>query len=56
MVFPCINPMMVKWSPRQEHARFSALAFMGGGFGMVFIYPAIGILLKHFHWDVMSDK
>ena len=53
VLFPCLNPMLVRWSPQNEQNKFSALASMGGTFGTIFIYPAVGILLEASGWKAV---
>ena len=53
VLFPCINPMLVRWSPQNEQNKFSALASMGGTFGTIFIYPAVGLLLEAAGWKAV---
>lgn len=53
VLFPCINPMLIRWSPQNEQNKFSALASMGGTFGTIFIYPAVGLVLGAYNWQVV---
>lgn len=52
VLFPSINPMMIRWTAEDEHARFAALASMGGTFGTIFIYPLCGMILSAYNWQV----
>lgn len=53
VLFPGINPMMIRWTAEDEHARFAALASMGGTFGTIFIYPLCGMILSAYNWQAV---
>ena len=43
-----------RWSPQNEQNKFSALASMGGTFGTIFIYPAVGLVLEAYNWQART--
>ncbi len=51
VLFPSINPMLIRWAARGEQAKFSAVASMGGTFGTIFIYPVVGLIIKYYDWE-----
>eukprot|EP00095_Tigriopus_kingsejongensis_P004809 maker-scaffold182_size278544-snap-gene-1.27 protein:Tk04809 transcript:maker-scaffold182_size278544-snap-gene-1.27-mRNA-1 annotation:"inorganic phosphate cotransporter" len=53
VLFPSINPMMIRWTATNEHAKFAALASMGGTFGTIFIYPVSGMILTKYDWQAV---
>ena len=43
-----------RWACAEEQGKFSAVASMGGTFGVVLIYPFVGYLLQQYNWEVID--
>lgn len=53
VLFPSMNPMIVRWTAQTEQSKFYALATMGGTFGTIFIYPICGLILDNYNWKAV---
>ena len=50
VLFPSILPMVIRWSCKEEQAKFAALSGMGGTFGSIFIFPLCGLIISKWGW------
>ena len=53
VTYPSLPPLITKWIPVTERARFVSFSYLGGAFGSAVAFPICGYILEDIGWEAV---
>ena len=51
VTYPALPPLINRWIPENERARFVSFTYLGGALGASFAFPLCGLLIEYVGWE-----